>query len=114
MLGILAFSGVASVRRLPAVVIGLITVQVGVDAILWQHPKLSWNDGSGTSALLRYIDRGTGLLSSYLPSLTAPIHFRTMAIIGCICMVWVVVTARLMRSLSLTTGAAVRWSPVES
>jgi hypothetical protein len=102
LLAILVFSAVAYVRRLPAIVIALIAVQVGLDAIVWQHPKLLWNDGTGTSALLHYLDQGTGRLSSYAPSLVTPIGSKTIAIIGSIAIMWLFITAWLTRSSAPT------------
>jgi len=110
MLAILAFSAVAYTRPLPAIVMGIIALQVSLDVILWQHPKLLWNDGVGASALLRYLDGGTGRLSSYAPSLTTPIGFRTVTVIVGPVIVWAVITARVRRS-SATSVAGLRWSP---
>jgi len=55
-LAILTFAAVAHLRRLPAIVLAIAGVQVCLDAFLWQHPGLLWNDGFGTSTFLRYLD----------------------------------------------------------
>jgi hypothetical protein len=56
-------------RRLPAIVFVIAGVQISLDAFLSQHPGLLWNDGFDTSAFLKYLDGGTGRLSSCFPSL---------------------------------------------
>ena len=97
MLAILAFSAVARVRRLSVVVIALVAVQVCLDAIVWQHPGLLWNDGSGTSALLKYLDGGTGRLSSFAPSFVEPVGGRTIAMVAAASIGCLLLTAWLTR-----------------
>src|SRR5205823_688670 len=94
-LAILAFAAVAHLRRLPAVVLIIAGLQVCLDALLWQHPGLLWNDGIGTSALLQFLDRGTGRLSSSVPSLLPPVGGRTIAIIAAISVGWLLLTVWL-------------------
>jgi hypothetical protein len=108
MLGILAFSAAAYAPRLPAIARSILALQVALDVILWQHPKLLWNDGVGASALCRYLDGGTGRLSSYAPSLTTPIGFRTITVIVSIVIAWAVITA-LVKGSSATSVAGSRW-----
>ena len=97
MLAILAFSAAARVRRLSIVVIALVGVQVCLDAVVWQHPGLLWNDGIGTSALLKYLDGGTGWLSSLVPSLLEPVGGRTIAMIAAASIGCLLFTAWLTR-----------------
>jgi len=106
LLGILVFSAAAHVRRLPVLVIGLIVLQVSLDAIVWQRPKLLWNDGVGTSALLSYLDGGTGWLSSFFPSLVAPIGPWTIAMIISLAIAWVIITAWVISSSAATRPTA--------
>ena len=96
-LAILTFAAVAHVRRLPAIVLTIAGVQVCLDALLWQHPGLLWNDGIGTSALLKFLDRGTGRLSLYVPSIFPPLSLRTIAIVAAISVGWLLLTAWLAR-----------------
>ena len=97
LLSILAFSAVAHMRRIPAIVLVIAGVQVCLDAFLWQHPRLMWNDGYGTSAFLRYLDGGTKRLSSNMPSLFPPVGSRTIAIIAATSIAWLILTAWLSR-----------------
>jgi hypothetical protein len=96
-LAVLAFAAVAYLPRLPAIVLVIVGAQVCLDAVLWQHPGLFWNDGLGTSALLTFLDRGTGQLSAYVPSILAPVSARTIAIVAVASIGWVLLTARLAR-----------------
>lgn len=61
-LTILVFAAVAHAPWLPLFVRVLAVVQMSLDAILWQRPKLLWNNGIGTSGLLSYLDRGSGTI----------------------------------------------------
>jgi hypothetical protein len=96
-LAILTFAAVAHLRRLPTIVLVIVGAQVCLDAFLWQHPALLWNDGYGTSAFLRYLDGGTGRLSSSLPSLLPPVGGRTIAIVAATSVGWLLLTAWLSR-----------------
>ena len=69
LLAIVAFAAVARRPRTPVVIRALVVVQVALNVMLWQHPKLLWNDGKGTSALAAYLDGGSGALSRHLPSI---------------------------------------------
>jgi hypothetical protein len=89
-LGMLTFGAVARFRRLPAIVIVLVAVQVALDAVLWQHPGLFWNDGIGRSALLTFLDRDSGLFSRYVPSIFPPLDGRTLALVAVACIGWAV------------------------
>jgi hypothetical protein len=94
-LAVLAFAAVAHLRRLPAAVLAIVAVQIALDALLWQHPGLLWNDGIGTSALLRFLDRGTGWLSSKVPSIFPPLGGRQIALIAVAVIGWMAFTALL-------------------
>jgi hypothetical protein len=96
-LAIMTFAAVAHLRRLPAIALAIAGVQVGLDALLWQHPGLMWNGGVGTSALLTFLDGGTGRLSSYVPSLFPPVGSRTIATIVGTSACWLLLTAWLSR-----------------
>ena len=96
-LAILTFAAVAHLRRLPAIVLAIAGVQVCLDAIFWQDPHLLWNDGFGTSAFLRYLDGGTGRLSSSFPSLNTPVSSLTMIIVAAASAACLLLTAWLSR-----------------
>jgi len=96
-LAILAFSAVAHLRRIPVIVFIIVGVQVCLDAFLWQHPGLLWNDGFGTSAFLRFLDGGTGRLSSSFPSLNTPVSNVTMVVVAAASAAWLLLTAWLSR-----------------
>jgi hypothetical protein len=97
-LAVLAFAAVARLRRLPAIVFVIAGVQVCLDAFLWQHPGLLWNDGFGTSAFLKYLDDGTGRLSSYFPSLNPPVSSLTLAFVAATSVGWLLLTVWLSRT----------------
>jgi hypothetical protein len=100
LLAVLAFASVANVRRTPLLATIVVVIQVCLDAIVWQHPGLLWNDGIGTSALLNYVDRGTGRLSSLLPSLAAPLGPRAIALTVSAAAGWALLSALLWRRLA--------------
>jgi hypothetical protein len=101
-LAILAFASVAWVRRVPWIVLALVAVQVGIDAVVWQRPGLLWNNGIGTSALLAYLDGGTGWLSSAVPSIIEPLSSRNIALVALAIACWTALTAWLVKSTSMT------------
>jgi hypothetical protein len=94
-LAVLAFAAVAWLPRLPPVVLVIACAQVALDAVLWQHPGLFWNDGIGKSALLAFLDRGTGYLSAYIPSIFPPLSARTLAIVAVALTSWTVLTVSI-------------------
>ena len=94
LLGILVFTAAAHARRYHPIVVGLIALQLCLDTIVWLRPKLLWNNGIGTSALLRALD-GTGWLAAHWPSLLPPIGFGTIATIGAIVVGWLFITLAL-------------------
>jgi hypothetical protein len=110
-LAILAFAAVAHMRRLPVVVLAIVAVQVCLDAVLWQYPGLLWNDGVGTSALLEFLDGGTGRLSSYAPSIFPPLPVRTVAIVAVALACWVLLTVRLTSPLRTQRETPAHSSP---
>ena len=69
LLTIVAFSAVAPRPRAPMWVVALIVIQVGIDAVVWQRPRLLWNEGEKphASALYSYLDGGSGRITSWLP-----------------------------------------------
>ena len=104
---VLVFSAVARLRRVPVLILVVVATQVCLDAIVWQHPKLLWNDGTGTSALLNYLSAGSGRLSAWFPSLVAPVGRRTIVAIGTGSIIWVVTTAWLLQRATATTTSTV-------
>jgi hypothetical protein len=100
LLAILVFAAVAHLPRLPHIVMVIAGVQICLDAIFWMYPKLLWNDGVGTSALLRFLDGGTGWISAYVPSIFPPLDARKMALIAIAMICWLLLTAFAARSVS--------------
>jgi hypothetical protein len=94
-LAVLAFAAIADVRRLSPLVMVIAGVQVVLDVLLWQHPGLLWNDGIGMSALLTFLDRGSGWLSRNVPSIFPPLGGRTIALVAVAALGWLVLTAFL-------------------
>jgi hypothetical protein len=63
---LLALAVAAAVRATPAwILVPVVVAQLGIDAYVWQHPKLLWNDGDGVAAICA---RGAGAVCAYLPS----------------------------------------------
>jgi hypothetical protein len=59
----------AVIPALPRVLVAVfITLQIGIDAYAWQHPKNLWNDGDGVAAICA---RAGAPVCGYLPSFTA-------------------------------------------
>jgi hypothetical protein len=101
LLCVFVFGAVAQLPRVPAAVLAVVALQIGLDVVLWQHPGLFWNDGTGTSALLHYLDRGTGRLSLYLPSLLSPVTAKEAGLVIITALVWLAVTASLIPTLHI-------------
>jgi hypothetical protein len=91
-LAILVFAAVAQLPRIPMIVLAIVAVQVCLDGIFWQHPQLMWNNGIGTSALLMYLDGGTGRLSSLVPSIMEPLTGRTIGLVAAAISTWALLT----------------------
>jgi hypothetical protein len=51
-----------------AILIPILALQIVVDAYVWQHPKILWNDGDGVAAVC---ERGTTSFCRFLPSFVA-------------------------------------------
>jgi hypothetical protein len=96
-LAIAVFAAVARLERLPALVLAIVAVQTAVDALLWQQPGLMWNNGIGVSALLKFLDRGSGELSSYVPSIFPPLDARMMTIVAAASLAWLALTVWMVR-----------------
>jgi hypothetical protein len=101
-LAILVFAGVGMLRRVPAAVSALVVSQLSIDLVVWQHPKLLWNDGHGVSALLAYLDGGTARLSAHLPSFVPPVGASPLAPAALFVGLWVAYSGWLARTLPST------------
>jgi hypothetical protein len=95
LLAVLVCAAIAQLERLPMALRALVAIQIGADLILWQHPGLLWNDGTGTSALFKFLDRGSGALSHLAPSLATPMTERTIVSLTVILSVWCTLTVWL-------------------
>lgn len=100
LLACVVFSLVAEVRRIPALVWGIVALQAAISAWLWQYPKLTWDDGDGESALLAALDGGSGVLSSTVPSLAGPMTPAMWVVIAAGSMLWAAMTLWLVRRVS--------------
>jgi hypothetical protein len=98
---VFVFGAVAQLPRISAPLLVIVALQIGFDMVLWQHPGLFWNDGTGTSALLHYLDGGTGRLSLYLPSLLSPVTTKKAGVVGITALLWLAITASLIASLHI-------------
>jgi hypothetical protein len=107
-LAVFAFAAIAGAERLPVVVVGLAMAQAALDAVLWQHPGLLWNDGVGSSALLTYLDGGSGRLTALVPSIIPPVTPRTLMLIAGATTLWLALTGWLTRSSAVNDLDAVQ------
>jgi hypothetical protein len=69
MLALVVFAAAVTYRRWRWAIATVVVVQIAISALMWQEPKLLWNDGDGSSALLVHLDGGTGWLTRRLPSI---------------------------------------------
>jgi hypothetical protein len=111
LLACVVFSLVAEVRRIPALVWGVVVSQAAISAWLWQHPKLTWDDGDGESALLAALDGGSGVLSTTLPSLAGPLTPAMWIVLAAGSALWAAMTMWLVRRLSPEGAEAPPTSP---
>jgi len=66
LLAIAVFTAVAATPLRAPVVAGLAAVQVALDLVLWNHPRLLWNAGDGSSEMLEFL--GGSSLTKWYPS----------------------------------------------
>ncbi|MCX6545676.1 MAG: hypothetical protein NTV05_14845 [Acidobacteria bacterium] len=97
LLATAAFFAITRLGRLPITVRALVALQVLLNIVVWQHPKLLWNDGSGASSLLQFFAGGSRWLADRAPSMDLPWSSRTMVGVACASMGWVMWTAWLIR-----------------
>jgi hypothetical protein len=71
------------------VVFGLVALQVAIDLVIWQWPKVLWNYGDGTSALLTSVPA----LQRLLPAWHGPVASAGPFVVAFAC--WAGVTAWL-------------------
>jgi hypothetical protein len=100
LLAVFVYAVASRAGRLSRVVWIVVGLQASISAYLWQHPKLTWDDGDGASALLTAIDGGTGLLSSSVPALAAPLTPRMWVVIAAGLVLWAAMTCWLCRGVS--------------
>jgi hypothetical protein len=114
-LAILVFASVAYLKRLPVIVMAIVVIQVCLDALFWNQPKLLWNDGVGTSVLLKLLDGNTGHLSQYVPSILPSLNPWNILLIAATSMAWLLLTLWLTRNLSIamTRDAGTSGRPLE-
>ncbi|HLA79060.1 MAG TPA: hypothetical protein VJU18_15895 [Vicinamibacteria bacterium] len=65
---LLGFRAVAALPRWPLGLRALVAVQCALNAYLWQHPRLLWNNGDGTSELLARFSIGSWKVAEWVPS----------------------------------------------
>ncbi len=87
----------ARLARLPLSVRVLVGVQVALDVVVWQHPKLLWNDGHGVSNLLAFLGGNGASLANWAPVLTAPFTRVTIAGVAIAAAGWLGWTAWIVR-----------------
>lgn len=63
----------------------LAVLQIAIDVVVWQSPKLLWNEGDGTSALLTHLGAGTARISNLFPAegrWMAPMLWAALAVMA--------------------------------
>jgi len=98
-LAILVFASIADLKRLPVIVMPIVVIQVCLDALFWNQPKLLWSEGVGTSALLNALDGNTGHISRYVPSILPSLNSSNMLLVAVASTVWLLLTLWLMRDM---------------
>jgi len=94
---ILVLFGFAFVARAGAVrspIVVLLVFQGWIDAVLWQHPKLLWNDGTGRSALADYFSRFLDV-ARWLPSWHQPTIFTIITSLVAAAL-WIAISWRII------------------
>ncbi len=113
ILVLFGFGLLARAQTFPRSVTVLIILQACLDAVLWQHPKLLWNDGTGRSALADYFSRFFDV-AAWLPSWHQPSTYG-IVVSAVVSILWVAISIRaatmLARSYDLSpspTATAIR------
>ena len=101
MLAIGVFAAITALPRGLWVIRALVGLQLAIVALLWQQPKLLWNDGNGTSTFLEYLGAGSNALSRSFPSVIAPFDVRTAAMIAIATGLWFAFSIWLLRLTSI-------------
>ena len=81
LLAVCVFAAITALPRGFWAIRTLVGLQIALIALLWQQPKLLWNDGNGTSTLLEYVGAGSTTLSRAFPSVTPDLDAQTAAVI---------------------------------
>jgi hypothetical protein len=95
-LAVAGFNSLAGLKRLPFPIKGLVALQCGLTALFWQYPKLLWNDGDGSSALLQFI---APALSKLFPSWHHPSAYSA-ALSVVILAGWILYSMSIVRRLA--------------
>jgi hypothetical protein len=96
----------AGLSRMPWAVFALLLAQVLLDAVYWSHPKVLWNEGTGASALARFLSPSWLDMSAWLPSWHHPSVYTT-ALSASLLAVWAVVSVRATRRLNIAPAIPV-------
>lgn len=108
LVALLGFRAVAALPRWPLGLRALVAVQCALDAYLWQHPRLLWNNGDGTSELLAGSSFGDWSVAEWFPSWEASTSIDVVSV-GVLVALWVagaVAVARRSRSGGTGDGSA--------
>lgn len=66
IVALFAIGVAAAIQAIPrAILVPILVLQVAIDAYVWQHPKVLWNDGDGVAAVC---GRDITSLRCFLPS----------------------------------------------
>ena len=101
MLAIGVFAAITALPRGLWAIRALVGLQFAIVALLWQQPKLLWNDGNGTSTFLEYLGAGSTAWSRLFPSVNAPFDMGTAAMIAIATGLWLACSIWLLRLTSI-------------
>jgi hypothetical protein len=103
LLAIPAFFLITRLGRLSLTMRVLVALQVFIDVVVWQWPKVLWNDGTGVSNLLVFLCGRSRVLVDWTPSVTLPWTWVTALGVTCASagwLFWSVWTVRRIEGVS--------------
>lgn len=75
----------------------LVVLQLLLNIVVWQRPKLLWNGGTGASKLLVFLGGNNRWLAAWAPAMDPPWSRVTVVGVACASVGWLAWTAWLVR-----------------
>ncbi len=94
LVGVLVFAYAATATR-RRLVLAVLVLQLGMNLLFLMNPKVLWNDGDGTSALVELVAGANA--TRYLPTLAVPVTTLQMAAAAAAVAAWWVLTIWLAK-----------------